>query len=436
MFDGCNGISVHKYINNFKTEHHTDRFSFLAATGRWLLQELGLTDMRSMRNRLTVWALCICSSFLVPCSHAQESHRAVKGTVVARIANRSFPSLFQAWSPADNLYNEDELVTAARHDLIFHHAGYFGMRWNHENWGLATSFVRESIRRGLKKREALLELNPNVLLIMEIRYRDAHRSFLPENHRWWKRDERGKLVMGWEEGGYIQLDFSNPQYRNHVAERAAAATKSGVVDGIMLDWWNDNTDRLALIKTIRSRIGEHALILANANDRKTPKTASFINGFFMECYRSKTPKDWQRIAETLTWAERHLKKPRINCLETWFHESRADLHLMRATTTLSLTLSDGYCLFSDPNHLPTPDHLHDWYEFWGTDLGKPVSPGNKRQDGSVRREFSKGTAVYNPMGNRAVTIIFSELRKSAATGKVAGRHSVAAGDGDIFIKTQ
>jgi len=344
--------------------------------------------------------------------------------------------LFQAWSPADNLYNEDELVTAARHDLIFHHAGYFGMRWNHENWGLATSFVRESIRRGLKKREALLELNPNVLLIMEIRYRDAHRSFLPENHRWWKRDERGKLVMGWEEGGYIQLDFSNPQYRNHVAERAAAATKSGVVDGIMLDWWNDNTDRLALIKTIRSRIGEHALILANANDRKTPKTASFINGFFMECYRSKTPKDWQRIAETLTWAERHLKKPRINCLETWFHESRADLHLMRATTTLSLTLSDGYCLFSDPNHLPTPDHLHDWYEFWGTDLGKPVSPGNKRQDGSVRREFSKGTAVYNPMGNRAVTIIFSELRKSAATGKVAGRHSVAAGDGDIFIKTQ
>jgi hypothetical protein len=73
------------------------------------------------------------------------------------------------------------------------------------------------------------------MLIMEIRYRDAHRSFLSEGHKWWRRDGQGNLVMGWREGGYIQLDFSNPEYRDHVAQRAEAAIQSGVVDGIMLD---------------------------------------------------------------------------------------------------------------------------------------------------------------------------------------------------------
>ena len=240
--------------------------------------------------------------------------------------------------------------------------------------------------------------------------------------------------MGWEEGEYIQLDFSNPEYRNHVAQRAEAAVKSGVVDGVMLDWWNDDDDRLALIKTVRERIGEDALILANANDRQTPETAPYINGYFMECYRSKTPEDWERIADTLSWAAKSLREPRVNCLETWFHKSREDLDLMRATTTLSLTLSNGYCLFSDPNPLPRPDHLHNWYDFWDTDLGKPLSEGKKQADGSTLREFSKGAALYNPMGNVPVSVFFEEPRRSAATGKRSREHSLNPGDGDIYLK--
>jgi len=135
--------------------------------------------------------------------------------------------------------------------------------------------------------------------------------------------------------------------------------ESGVVDGVMLDWWEEDADRVALVTAIRKRIGEDALILVNANDRKIPQSAPFVNGLFMECYKSQTAGQWQQIAETLAWAEENLRTPRINCLETWWHDSRADEHLMRATTTLSLVLSDGYCLFADPNPLPTPDHLHD-----------------------------------------------------------------------------
>jgi hypothetical protein len=362
----------------------------------------------------------------------EETPQMAQDFVQARIAGRTFPSIFQAWNPADNLPNEDALVTAARHDLIFNGASYFGIQWDNPYSGLATGFTQSSIAQGLAKRKTLLERNPNLVLLMEIRYRDAHRSFLPEGHEWWRRDASGELVMGWAEGGYIQLDFSNPAYREHVAQRARAAVESGVVDGIMLDWWRDDADRLALIETIRQAIGEDALVLANANDRTTPQSAHLINGYFMECTRSATAPDWQRIADTLAWAEEHLREPRINCLETWYHESREDLHLMRATTALSLTVSDGYCLFSDPNPLPTPDHLHNWYGFWDHDLGKALAPGEWREDGSVIRGFAKGTVVYNPMGNRTVTVSFGKPYKSAASGKRAKEHSIEPGDGDIF----
>lgn len=358
-------------------------------------------------------------------------------SVEARIAGRTFPSVFQAWSGADNLKGEGRLVTAARHDLIFHGAKYFGLKWDHAYHGLAVGFEDKSIAVGLKKRRKLINLNPNVILLMEIRYRDAYRSYLSADHKWWRRDKDGKLVMGWAEGGFIQLDFSNPDFREHVAKRAAAAVKSGVVDGIMLDWWGKGgDDRLALVKTIRNHIGDKAIIIVNANNRKTPKTAPFVNGYFMECTgnMTSTPKKWNRIAETLIWGQQHLRKPRVICLETWYKKSRADLRLMRATTTLSLTLSDGYCLFSDPNPLPTPDHLHNWYKFWDADLGRPLSPGSGQTDGSFRREFSKGTAVYNPMGNKVVSVTFHNARMSAATASVARKHTVASGDGDIFLK--
>jgi hypothetical protein len=109
---------------------------------------------------------------------------------------------------------------------------------------------------------------------------------------------------------------------------------------------------------------------------------------------------------------------------------------MRATTTLALTHSDGYCLFSDPNPLPTPDHLHNWYKFWNRSLGKPLAKGKAAGDGTVRREFENGTAVYNPMGNKAVSVAFGEERRSAATGRIAQSHELGSPDGDVFLKVK
>lgn len=109
---------------------------------------------------------------------------------------------------------------------------------------------------------------------------------------------------------------------------------------------------------------------------------------------------------------------------------------MRATTTLALTHSDGYCLFSDPNPLPTPDHLHNWYPFWNKRLGKPLGKGTAQPDGTMRREFENGTAVYNPMGNQAVAVTFAEDRRSVATGKSGRSHDLASADGELFVRPQ
>ena len=356
--------------------------------------------------------------------------------IAERIAARDFPSIFQAWSPADNMPNKDRRATMALHDLIWHGPGGFGLVWDTETRGLAEAFTPESMKAGRKIRRDLLKLNPNIILIAEIRYRDAHPSFLPERHHWWKRDEQGNLVKGWGEGGFICLDFANPQFRSHVAQRARAAVQSGVVDGVMLDWWRDDEHRLALVKAVRDAIGDKYMIIANTNDRTAPQSASYINGYFMECTKSKSAGDWKRIGSTLKWAERNLRPPRVNCIETWYHNSREDLHLMRATTTLALTHSDGYCLFSDPNPLPTGDHRHNWYPFWDKSLGKPVGEGTIRDDGTIVREFENGTVVYNPMGNSPVEITFRETRKSVATGISSEQHKLSCPDGDIYLKTE
>ncbi|MFM7188690.1 MAG: putative glycoside hydrolase [Armatimonadota bacterium] len=351
-----------------------------------------------------------------------------------RTANRTFPSIFQAWNAAE-IPGEEKWTSVARHDIVFHAPDFFGLRWNHAFPGLATSFTQESIAAAKSTRKRLLERNPNVVLLAELRYRDAHRSHLPDGHHWWLT-RNGKPVVGWEEGGYFLIDYTQAVLRDHIAKQAKALINTGVMDGIMLDWWDDDDDRIALLNSIRQYIGDAALILVNANDRKVPRSAKLINGLFMECYKSAGPDDWKRITETLSWAEASVRQPRINCLETWHQKSRADVALMRATTTLALTMSDGYCLFSDPNPLPTPDHLHDWYPFWDCDLGKPLEKGRRSPDGSFQRRFTNGIAVHNPPGNRAIVMSFSTPHQAASTGVIAKRFTLDAGDGDIFIPSK
>jgi len=378
-----------------------------------------------------------CLTGLLFCLLARVSHAQ---TIQERVANRNFPSVFQAWNRADNLPGEDPAVTTARHDLMWHVAGGYGLRWNAAHDGLGVSFTASSLASGRSYRQNLLSRNPNMVLLMEIRYRDAPGDYLPVDSPWWMRDAAGNRKPGWAEGGYYLLNYPSAAFQAQVATQCKAAVDSGVVDGVLLDWWNDDNDRLNLVRTVRNAIGYGPLIIVNSNQRKVPNTARYVNGLFMEVYKTGTAQDWREAADTLSWAQEQLLEPRVNCLETWFHQSRQDLHLMRATTTLSLTHSNGYCLFSDPNPLPVPDHLHNWYPFWDKEiqpgrlkLGKPLGARTVWQDKLVTRAFEYGMAAYNAKGNGPLTLRFRRPVLSTATGQAALRHVLNDEDGDIYV---
>jgi hypothetical protein len=359
---------------------------------------------------------------------------AEEATVGERISHRVFPSIFEAWNKATPVAGADATTMQALHDLVFLHPSMIGLQSESAFECSAFEFTPASIAAAKAKRVALLAKNPRLILLAEIRYRDAPKGFIPEESPWWERDADGKFVIGWAEGGYRLLDVAQADWQAQVAKRAKAVMDTGIFDGVMLDWWTDDESRLNLVRRLREAIGNDALVLVNSNDRPIPLTAEYVNGLYMECYRTKSPEDWKRISETLRWAETRLRVPRINCLETWYHQSRRDFDLMRATTTLSLTHSDGYCLFADPNDLPTSDHLHDWYAFWDKGLGRPMKPGVQRGDGAWEREFSGGTVIYNPPGGSNVTVRFETPFRSRASGITSTAHTVNPNDGDIFLR--
>ena len=116
-----------------------------------------------------------------------------------------------------------------------------------------------------------------------------------------------------------------------------------MVDGVFLDWWNEDHQtsasfldgsafqmsaeeevqgRLAILRRIRELVGDDFLILVNTNDRTAPRSAPYVNGTFMEVWKP----DWSTgytvdrlltVEDTLSWASRELLEPRINCLEGW-----------------------------------------------------------------------------------------------------------------------
>ncbi|MDB6068971.1 MAG: hypothetical protein JWL81_142 [Verrucomicrobiales bacterium] len=353
--------------------------------------------------------------------------------VEKRVSSRTFPSVFQAWHGARAVDGADPVSMQAMHDLVFLHPSMVGLQSEAAFEGLAFHFTPAGIAEAKAKRAALLAKNPNLVLLAEIRYRDAPKGFIPEDAPWWKRDSAKNFIIGWPEGGYRMLDVDQPEWREQVARRAKAVMDTGVFDGIMLDCWIDGEPRLQLVLRLREAIGNQALVMVNSNDLPIPLTGPHINGLYMECWRTKSPEDWKRVSETLRWAETNLRAPRINCLETWFEKSRQDLPLMRAVTTLSLTHSNGYCLFADPNELPTSDHLHDWYDFWNKGLGQPTAPGFQRPDQAWERPFSNGNVVYNPAGSAPVTVRFDRPRRSRASGLMGTEHRVGPNDGDIFL---
>ena len=149
-----------------------------------------------------------------------------------------------------------------------------------------------------------------------------------------------------------------------------------------------------------------------------------------------------KIETNLILWENNARDPQINCLRGFGIGSEPlnspnNLRWMRLFTTMSLTCSDGYSIYTLGDRDGQKQHQkHIWYEFWSADLGQPVSDKTvSYQDieGLYIREFTNGWAVYNRSGS-AHLIELPERVQSVRSGLENTSHAVPDLDGDIFIR--
>ena len=416
-----------------------------------------------------------------------------------KIEGRSRPSIFSPWS--DWFVNTPDMPYAemtAAHNLLF--AKAFGLRFQRTGTDvqLAGNFIEAR-----RQRDELLELNPNMVFLLQIDMRGTapnswHLKELYDGDDFPFIVENGELVLGTPPERYtdILIDFTHPIAQKIIVNQVIAVAESGLWDGIFFDFWNEKGvvlggyrtyeaeqhARIEILKGIRAAVRDDFLILVNGLS-VTEKTAPYINGSFMETFRGQRKnynyEGLKEMENALLWAEENFREPRINCLEgegigSELPTSPNNLRDMRLLTTLSLTHSDGYELYTmgvqwgeshphDSTYLDyqgaafhrnprywirhreqhdTLYHLHHhehyWHNFWGADLGQPT--GEKGQlyesiEGLFIREFTNGWVVYNRSGKEQ-QIEFLEAVSGVASGvKEKRSHMLPDLDGEIYLKT-
>ena len=386
-----------------------------------------------------------------------------------RINNRSYPSVFMAW---DDVVGQDHLSPLERgmlHDLWF--SPDFGVEWDatpnmpqpEQATRLAdTSGTSFEIRRNAQ------QFNPDTIAIRSIliHARGSDEAF-PLDSPFWLRDSNGEIIKN--SVGDPYTNFLLPDLQNLIVNRILAIERCGVYDGVMLDGFSHNGTGFGgrsfynasdaeimqawenIFEAVRSQVRDDFLILINANDTKPTRYAKYVNGVFMEAFKDHPggyTRDWVRkLEDVLTWAENNLREPHINCLQGEGMsieppDGPNNLQWMRMFTTLSLTHSNGYVLYTDGKRdlavaLEIPLLAHLWYDFWNTDLGQPVGPKAqpyKDTEGVFIREFTNGWAVYNRSG-KAQVIEFSENVSSVTSGLSAAKHAVLDLNGDMFLRS-
>ena len=357
-----------------------------------------------------------------------------------RIADREFPSFFKAWDGVFiNRKDLTKLEEWALHDLIWCMAWDVSLIWDDEEFTyLAEGFDETSIQLAREQVKKLHKLNPNIVILLSVFYRDLPGDWLPEDSDWWLRDEQGERIVGFKgDGGYVAylLDYSSKGLRNHVAARAKAGVKTGLFDGVMLDWWDENPARIKLLRKVRKAIGNDKLILVNSNQYVQAKSAKYVNGYFMESVPMENKTDWQTFAQTLQWAEANLREPRINCFCTWANDYKKEKNIERCCYAMALTFSNGYQIASLAGYKNYIPHHHMWYEGFEDKLGKPLGESVQLANGAWQREFEKGYVIYNPAHNKRIKVTFNKKLKNLITGKKRRKVNLPPEDGAMLVDT-
>ena len=340
-----------------------------------------------------------------------------------------------------------------------------------------------AIWRARVARQRQLDLNPNMVFLRHIwlqyhSIRPDSQSF-PTDSDFWLRDAQGKKVIN--SYNEYAFKFYEPEVQGLLIQRIVDIDRCGLYDGVFIDGIGEDGNQFAdrhlfpvsdeeihravlnIFRAVRSQVRDDFLILVNTNRRKPIPFAEYVNGTFMETLTDSHFSDnpgaggythggLYEIEDTLSWAEQNLRSPQINCLEGWGiptqpPDSPDNRRWMRVFTTMSLTHSDGYVMYTtgtgvirrpDPGdgYPWEPDHEHIWYPFWDVDLGRPVGPKAQRHEdipGLFIREFTNGWAVYNRSGEPHV-ITLPERAQSVRSGLQHTQHAVPDLDGDIFLR--
>ena len=342
-----------------------------------------------------------------------------------RVESRNLPSILQGWDngiqnlPA--LSHEDRI---SYHDLFWQHLP-FGLHFRPTPQGWQTT---GNIKRAIVEREELLAKNPNMLFLAEVRLKEAqpHNQY-PEDWFGWVRDEDGNPVRGSPKQHSYLIDVRLPAVQDIIVQQAISVAKCGLYDGIMFDSWNiggfflvgfnedgsiaysehvEESISLSIAQRIREVVPDDFLILVNSNWDKIPLAAPYVNGGFMETFRDYeggyTDSRLAEIEDSLLWYEENLREPQINCLRgegiaTEPPDSPNNRRWMRFFTTMSLTLSDGYVIYTTGIYY----QQHFWYDFWDANLGQPIGPKAQRYQNVPSlyiREFTNGWAAIIAVG--------------------------------------
>ena len=406
-----------------------------------------------------------------------------RAPIHSRLEKITYPTIVQACGDIINLPAVSYEEKIAYHDL-FMCGETFGWVWtptpdgrkiigDPEESGIAASWIRD--------------LNPNILLLTSVDYYIAGLDEFPDDWPYFLRDDAGNrlVIPQWDQ---YYIDITHPAVQEIIIHQAAEIAKCGIFDGLSIDHWTKTPPRVAgiseeethaararIIQGVRDAVGDDFLIVVTTTDTPIPRTAEYINGLFME-----TTDDWTdeggytyaglaHIESTLLWAEKNLREPQINSLAGRGErneplDSPRNLQWMRLWTTMSLTHSDGYVMFtmgSDLDHPPHDleflpghaeahaqgiRHAHQnqkyWYSFWDADLGRPVGGDETKaqfyenREGLFIREFTNGWAVYNRSGQQQEIELPQEVSGWNSGVENQRRHILADLDGEIYLKVE
>jgi hypothetical protein len=271
----------------------------------------------------------------------------------------------------------------------------------------------------------------------------SNKELITLTHISWELQRIGSHYADFEGNKEFLLDYSflNPSRDNNVEYGADFATNHvssnfaewlalrsieyvtrHKADGVMLDWWHNNhpskfsksqvrSSRINIARELRAKMGPGGIIMGNVNQSIDRDTVKFMNGVFMESWKSTpnlgyTQNELSEIEDAIIYYEENLLEPKIIALEGWrrfSNLSNADMNssenrrMAKLFTAMSVVIpTNGYILFGDNNSdNPNNDHDHLLYDFYSFDVGKPVSGRIAIRNGAGYKEHQEGFVAYN-----------------------------------------